>query len=249
MPPLEIQVFSPSIRQPPARRVAVVVIAATSEPASGSLNANAAMRSPRRACGSTRAAQRRLARQRDRRRAQPLHGEGEIRQPRVAGEDVAREADRAHVDRLRARPPAPRRRASRPRRARAPARGTRASTSLPSRCARCAAAQASSALRELPVPVLEERPVEKAPVHDQSPSNTGLRFVGEGFVGAGEVPGLHAERLRLRLRLDRRVDVHAPFLMQAALRHRVRRTSARPRAPPPAPCASASSASGAHSRL
>src|SRR5262249_49732415 len=39
----------------------------------------------------------------------------------------------------------------------------------------------------------------------------------EGLVGAGEIPGLHADGLGLRLGLDRLVEPHAPFLVQAAL--------------------------------
>ena len=47
MPPLLTQVLTPSRRQPSLSRVAVVAIAATSEPASGSDIAKAAIRSPR----------------------------------------------------------------------------------------------------------------------------------------------------------------------------------------------------------
>ena len=44
MPPFEIQVFAPFSTQPSASRRAVVESAATSEPASGSDSANAAIR-------------------------------------------------------------------------------------------------------------------------------------------------------------------------------------------------------------
>src|SRR5690606_28501384 len=44
----------------------------------------------------------------------------------------------------------------------------------------------------------------------------------ERFIGAFIVPGLHADRLRLRLGLDGVVDRHAPFLMNAALGHCMR---------------------------
>ena len=37
-----------------------------------------------------------------------------------------------------------------------------------------------------------------------------------------EIPRLHAQRLRLRFRLDRRVQIHRPFLMQELLGHRMR---------------------------
>src|SRR5688572_9322983 len=52
MPPFEIQVFVPSIRQPSAARVAAVRKAAASEPASGSDSANAAIASPLATFGS-----------------------------------------------------------------------------------------------------------------------------------------------------------------------------------------------------
>ena len=52
MPPLEIQVLAPSMRTwPVPSGVAVVAIAATSEPASGSDSAKAAMRLPSRTGG------------------------------------------------------------------------------------------------------------------------------------------------------------------------------------------------------
>src|ERR1700728_1268542 len=47
-------------------------------------------------------------------------------------------------------------------------------------------------------------------------------FAGVGGVGTGEVVGLHAERLRLRLGFDGIVDRYRPFLLQALLGHGVR---------------------------
>ncbi len=44
----------------------------------------------------------------------------------------------------------------------------------------------------------------------------------EGAIGAAVVTCLHTDGLGLRLRLDRVIDAHAPFLMDAALGHRVR---------------------------
>ena len=56
----------------------------------------------------------------------------------------------------------------------------------------------------------------------QSPSKTGLRFADERLDRRGGSRRLHADRLRLRLRLDRLVDAHVPFLVQHRLGHRVR---------------------------
>src|SRR5207302_472767 len=44
----------------------------------------------------------------------------------------------------------------------------------------------------------------------------------ERLVSAPEVPRLHADRLRLRLHLDRRVETDVPFLVQHLLRHGMR---------------------------
>ena len=76
-------------------------------------------------------------------------------------------------------------------------------------------------VRQLAVARLEERPVEvggiahRAPA--QLPSNTRLLLRDEGLVGAREIAGQHAERLRLRLGLDRLVDRHRPLLVQHRL--------------------------------
>src|SRR5678815_6032192 len=45
----------------------------------------------------------------------------------------------------------------------------------------------------------------------------GLLLRGEGLVGAREVLGLHADRLRLGLGLERLLDREVPLLMQAFL--------------------------------
>src|SRR5262245_33253598 len=42
---------------------------------------------------------------------------------------------------------------------------------------------------------------------------------GEGAKGAGKIFGLHAERLRDRLGLDRGLDRHRPFYIEHALGH------------------------------
>jgi hypothetical protein len=78
---------------------------------------------------------------------------------------------------------------------------------------------------EPPVHVAEERPVEVRAVH-QLPSKRGGVFVHERVVGAAEVGGLHADRLRLCLRLDRAVEVHRPLLVQQLLGHAVRERGA-----------------------
>ncbi len=54
MPPLEIHVLQPSSTQPSPSRRARIASAATSDPASGSDSANAAMASPRATSGSQR---------------------------------------------------------------------------------------------------------------------------------------------------------------------------------------------------
>ncbi len=55
MPPFEIHVLQPSSTQSPPSRTARIVIAATSEPASGSDSANAAIAVPCATAGSQRA--------------------------------------------------------------------------------------------------------------------------------------------------------------------------------------------------
>ena len=71
---------------------------ATSEPDFGSVSAKAAMASPRARLLQPRALLGR-AEERDRAGAEPLHGEGEIGEAVVAGERLAREAERAHIGR------------------------------------------------------------------------------------------------------------------------------------------------------
>ena len=77
-----------------------MVIAATSEPASGSDSANAAIFSPAATAGRYSALQLVVAEQRDRAAAEALHREREVGQRVVVGERLAREAQRAHVERL-----------------------------------------------------------------------------------------------------------------------------------------------------
>jgi hypothetical protein len=45
----------------------------------------------------------------------------------------------------------------------------------------------------------------------------GFLFRDEGLVGAAEILGLHADRLGLRLGLDRLFDAHVPFLASMVL--------------------------------
>ena len=108
MPPFEIQVFSPSMRTCSAPSgVAAVAIAATSEPASGSESAKAAIASPARDRRQPALLLRLGAEQRDRPAAQPLHGEGEVGEP-VRHRRASRGPGRACARRSRAQPPWPR---------------------------------------------------------------------------------------------------------------------------------------------
>jgi hypothetical protein len=99
MPPLEIQVFSPSMRYwPLPSGRAVVAMAATSDPASASDSAKAAIRlafSHRRQDAGLQLV---AAVEADRRAAQALHGEGEVGEPVLIGERLADEAERTHVE-------------------------------------------------------------------------------------------------------------------------------------------------------
>ena len=71
---------------------------ATSEPDFGSVSAKAAMASPARVFFSHARLLGR-AEERDRAGAEPLHGEGEIGEAVMAGERLAREAERADIER------------------------------------------------------------------------------------------------------------------------------------------------------
>src|SRR5208282_2108122 len=73
-----------------------------------------------------------------------------------------------------------------------------------------------------------EKPHTKAPMLQVSPSRVAFTLISleyrlllfdEGRVGTLIVLGLHADSLRLSLRLDRIVDAHAPFLVNAAFSH------------------------------
>ena len=75
--------------------------------------------------------------------------------------------------------------------------------------------------RERLVAGLEEGPVEEGAVGHQLPSNTGFCFGDEGVVGAGEVFGLHADRLGLGFGFDRLLEAHGPFLVELGLGHHV----------------------------
>ncbi len=100
MPPLEIQVFSPlSTASSPSTRAAQL-IAATSEPASGSDSAKAAMAVPRATLAQVAVLLRRRAVQRDRARAQALHREGKVGQPRMPRQRLAHQAQCARVQHL-----------------------------------------------------------------------------------------------------------------------------------------------------
>jgi hypothetical protein len=70
------------------------------------------------------------------------------------------------------------------------------------------------------VPLLEKRPMQETAVEHCSISGE-LRFLfgDKGLKGTAKILRLHADRLRERLRLDRRVERHREFLMQHGLRH------------------------------
>ena len=78
--------------------VAVVASAATSEPASGSEIAKAAIAVPVAHRRQIAALQSSEPIERDRSGAEPLHGEGEVGKPVMEGKNLAREAERAHVE-------------------------------------------------------------------------------------------------------------------------------------------------------
>ena len=104
MPPFEIQVFSPSrrMRSLPSA-VADSAIWATSEPASGSVSAKAAIVRPARTPGRMRLLELVGRGKRDRAGAQALHGEGEVGEPVIASQRLADQAERADVEACRPR--------------------------------------------------------------------------------------------------------------------------------------------------
>jgi MFS family permease len=67
----------------------------------------------------------------------------------------------------------------------------------------------------------ERKPLESAARAPSIALEDRLSFGGEGAIGAAVIARLHADRLRLRLGLDRLIDGHVPFLMQAHLSHGV----------------------------
>ena len=100
MPPLEIHVLQPSMTQSSPSRTARDVIAATSEPASGSDSANAAIALPC-ATSASQCSGRMLVAldgERDRPGAEALHRECEIGKTVVPGERFAQHAQRARID-------------------------------------------------------------------------------------------------------------------------------------------------------
>jgi hypothetical protein len=98
MPPLEIQVLAPSRRTwPGPSGVAVVVMAATSDPASGSESAKAAIASPRRRGGGSGSLSSSEPASVIEPGAEPLHGEGEIGKAVPVGQGLAGKAQGANV--------------------------------------------------------------------------------------------------------------------------------------------------------
>src|SRR6188472_737287 len=90
MPPFEIHVLAPSSTNSLPSRRAWHVIAATSEPAAGSDNANAAIASPR--------ATRGRYRNRQCAAAEPLHCKGEVGETVPPGQRFAQHGDRTGIE-------------------------------------------------------------------------------------------------------------------------------------------------------
>ena len=246
---------SPSSTQCVPSRRAVVASAATSEPASGSDSANAAIASPRATRGSQRARCAAVPASVIGAAAEALHREREVGQSVVVGQHLARDAQRARVERraTRRRTPPGRSAAGSPaspsaRTQRAAGRVDVAAVAASTRLSRAAYASSVDArARDASSSKNGQCRSARDRTH-QLPSNVGVSLRGERLVRAAEVLGLHADRLRLRLGLDLGVEIHRPRLVQQRLGHRVRegRTVGERRA---SACASASSASGATTRL
>ena len=76
---------------------------------------------------------------------------------------------------------------------------------------------------ERPVEMLARRTASERGGHGRSVSREGrLALRREGLEGAPEIAGRHADRLRLRFRLDHLVDPHRPFLVEHGLGHAMR---------------------------
>src|SRR5262245_39707687 len=70
----------------------------------------------------------------------------------------------------------------------------------------------------------KKRPFQKALVRHRSVSGKAwTAFCDESLVGASEIASLHANRLRLRLRFNRLLERHGPFLAEHCLGHHVRK--------------------------
>ena len=172
MPPLEIQVFSPSSTQvsPSLARGHIDVRDVGTgfrlgQGEGGDRLARACLLQPRALLGR--------AEEGDRARAEALHGEGEIGQSVVAGERFAREAERAHIRARRCHFPARvcASQPSRPRRATSSRQAASTSRVIDGQVRRAPFLQRGL---EGAVAVLEERPGEEARVRHQSPSNAGF---------------------------------------------------------------------------
>src|SRR5262245_40265195 len=71
---------------------------------------------------------------------------------------------------------------------------------------------------------LKKRPWQEALVRHRSVSGKAwTAFCDESLVGTSEIAGLHANCLRLRLRFNRLLERHGPFLAEHCFRHHVRK--------------------------
>ena len=220
MPPFEIHVFSPSSTQPSPSRAALMSMAATSDPELGSVRAKAAM-AVRRACARASAAARRAEQAESARRQGPAwrtrsrparHGG---RASRATAQSVrTSSAPGCPGDRRRLEPALPAEHGRR-----GPARGV-GSVMVDRQDGRRPAIEPRR-----PIAMTRSRRTasEKACGIGSSVSLENRRGLGdEGLVGAREVTGLHADRLRLRLGLDGLVDAHRPLLVEQRLGHHMR---------------------------
>ena len=165
------------------------------------------------------------AEQRDRPRAQTLHGEGEVGEAGAVGQQLAGEAEAADIEPGGA--PAVRgddRKPEQPRVAQRPDQPAAAAVDilLVDQAVQCPVGEALDLIGQRPMRGLEERPVEEAAIGHQSPSNTGFCFAAKASYARRKSADRHTDRLRLGLGLERLIEAHVPLLVQHALGHGMR---------------------------
>ena len=177
--------------------------------------------------------------QTDRAAAEPLHGKREIGEAGKARQDLAHEAERAHVQAVvHAAAGGRHRMAQKPglgeMRDEHPAGGVDIGRALVE-IGQSAGGKALDLIGQRAVALVEERPGEEAAIGHgrrrvQLPSNSGALLREKRAVCAPEVLGLHADRLSLGFGLDRCVEAHVPLLVEHRLGHHV--GEGRPRGEP-----------------